>query len=89
MVVVLDGVFDLLEGILGVVHAEGEAVQQVGLEGLQMQRGVGGCETAVVVPDAGRLLQGGNEQHCRYCDFFSIAFLREGLEKIKGIRLHE
>ena len=65
MVVVLDGVLDLLEGILWVVHAEGEAVQQVRLEGLKMQRGVGEREAAVVAPDARRLLPDGNEQQFR------------------------
>ena len=57
MVVVLDCVLDLLEGILGVVHAEGDPVQQVRLE-----EGHGGVveaerEATVVVADAGGLLQ--------------------------------
>ena len=57
VVVVLDGVLDLGEGVLGVVHAEGEPVQQVRVR-LQhgVQRGVAQSEAPVVVADARRLL---------------------------------
>ena len=58
VVVVLDGVLDLREGVLGVVHAEGEAVEQVRVRRLEggVQRGVAQREAAVVVADARRLL---------------------------------
>ena len=56
MVVVLDGVLDLLEGVLGVVHAEGDPVQQAARL-YKGQRGVAQREAPVVVADAGRLLQ--------------------------------
>ena len=58
MVVVLDGVLDLGEGVLGVVHAKGEPVQQVRVR-LQhgVQRGVAQREATVVVADARRLLK--------------------------------
>ena len=58
VVVVLDCVLDLLEGVLGVVHAEGDSVQQIRLE-----EGHGGGvveaqrEATVVVADTGRLLR--------------------------------
>ena len=59
MVVVLDGVLDLGEGVLGVVHAEGEPVQQVRIRPLEggVQRGVAQREAPVVVADARGLLK--------------------------------
>ena len=67
MVVVLDGVLDLHEGILRVVHAEGDAVQQVRVQ--HVQRGVAQREAAAVVtPDArGSLMRGGSATRSPSC----------------------